>query len=110
MAGDGAAGHGFSTLTDLLERARDIHPDRGVRLVSSQFRETWYSYPELHRRILFHADHLRNQDIEAGQKVVVPLTTDIDVICSFLALVWLGAVPVSVSGQLAGQERGAYLR
>ena len=100
----------FSTLTDLLEGMSEIHPERGIRIVSSQFRETYYSYSELHRRVLFHADHLRNQDIEAGQKVIVPLTTDIEVIASFLALIWLGAVPVSVSGQMAGQDRGAYFR
>lgn len=104
------AAQSFSTLVELLEGMRDIHPDRGIRLVSSHFREVYYPYRELYRRILFHADHLLRQDIEAGQKVVVPLTTDVDVIGSFLALIWIGAVPVSVSGQLAGQDRGAYIR
>ena len=100
----------FSTLIDLLDGARDVHPSRGIRLVSAQFRESYCSYAELHRRVLFHAEHLREQDIGAGQKVVVPLTTDLDLVGSFLALIWLGAVPVSVTGQMAGQERGAYLR
>ena len=100
---------GFSTLIDLIEGARDVPPDRGIRVVSSQFAESYYSYSEIFRRVMFHAGHLRAQDVEAGDKVVVPLATDIDVICSFLALIWIGATPVSVSGQMAGQERGAYL-
>lgn len=104
------AARDFSTLVELLEGMQDIHPDRGIRLVSPHFREAYYPYRELYRRVLFHADHLLRQDIEAGQKVVVPLTTDVDVIGSFLALVWIGAVPVSVSGQLAGQDRSAYVR
>ena len=102
--------HSFSTLIDIIDATRDLHPDRGIRLVSAQFQESYYSYSDLHRRILFHAEHLRNQDIEPGDRVVVSLITDIDVICSFLALVWMGALPVSVSGQMAGQKPGAYLR
>ena len=100
----------METLNDLIQAAAEIPPDRGFRFVSSQFRETWISYAELHRRVLFHADHLLRQDVSPGDRVVVPLTTDPDVVCSFLALIWIGAIPVSVSGQLAGQERTAYLR
>ena len=98
----------FSTLTELVDAARDVSPSRGVRFVSPQFRETYASYSELHRRVLFHADNLLRQDVEPGDTVVVPLTTDLDVLCSFLALIWIGAIPVSVSGQMAGQDRGAY--
>jgi acyl-CoA synthetase (AMP-forming)/AMP-acid ligase II len=100
----------FSTLIDLIAGAREVPTGRGIRLVSSRFRETFHPYSEMHRRVLFHADHLRGQDINPGDRVIIPLTTDINVICSFLALIWLGAVPVSVSGQMAGQDRSAYLR
>src|SRR5262245_42196573 len=89
----------FSTLTELVDAARDVPPSHGVRFVSPQFRETYASYSELHRRVLFHADNLLRQDVEPGDTVVVPLTTDPDVLCSFLALIWIGAIPVSVSGQ-----------
>lgn len=99
-----------STLVDILEGMREVHPERGIRFVSANFSEAYIPYAELYRRMLFHADHLRRQDVGAGQTVVVPLVTDIDVIGSFLALVWLGAVPVSVSGQMAGQDRRAYAR
>lgn len=100
----------LSTLIDLVEGARDVHPARGLRIVSPRFRENYYSYAELYRRVLFQADHLRRQGIEPGQHVVVPVTTQIDVVSSFLALAWLGAVPVSVSGQMAGQDRAAYFQ
>lgn len=100
----------FATLIDLLEGCRDVDPRRGIRLVSSRFRETFHPWAEIFRRVHHHADRLRRNGIHPGEKVVISLSTDIDTICAFLALIWLGAVPVSISGRMTGQDRGAYVR
>ena len=97
----------FVELTAGLQGA---DPERGIRLFDARFRETWHPYPRLFRRIQCLAGRFRDQGLRAGDKVQIPLATDVDAFCSFLALVWLGAVPFSVTAPLLGQDRDVHRR
>lgn len=89
-----------------LEKA---DPRRGILLVDRKFRESTYSYQDLHRRILFLAGSFRSQGIHPGHKVLISLTATVDQICSFLALMYIGAIPVSVAPPLLSQNRETHL-
>ena len=97
----------FIELIASLERG---DPAKGILLVNSRFQEAFHSYPDLFRRVRALARQFRAQRLTAGQRVIIPLATDIDAIASFLALVWIGAVPFSVTGPLIGQDREAHRR
>ena len=97
------------TLTELVASLAEVPAERGVRFVSPRFEESFVPWSGLHALVLQEAAHLRDQGVAAGDRVVLPLTTDPAFASAFLAIVWLGAIPVSVGGQMAGQARDAYL-
>jgi acyl-CoA synthetase (AMP-forming)/AMP-acid ligase II len=95
---------------DLIEGLQHSDPTKGILLVNSRFQESFHSYADLFRRTQALAGEFRAQGIRQGQRVLTLLGTDIDAIGSFLALVRLGAVPLSVPAPLIGQDREAYRR
>ncbi len=94
----------------LIRSLEGADPAKGIVLVNSRFEESFHPYAELFRRTRAIARQFRAQGVTAGQRVVVPLATDMDAIASFLALVYLGAVPLSVTAPLMGQDREAHRR
>lgn len=94
----------------LIEGLRDADPRRGILLVDARFREAFHSYADLYRRAIALSRSFGAQGVAPGQRVMIPLATDIDAIASFLALVRMGAVPFSVTAPLMGQDREAHRR
>ncbi len=97
------------TMVELVDRLRDADPAHGLILVDARGRELEYSWAAFHGKILAHAAWLRTQGIAQGDRIVVCPTNDPDVLASFLALLYLGAVPLSVSGAQLGQAPGSQL-
>jgi len=100
----------YRDFVDLIASLEKADPSRGIRLFDARFRETWHSYPAIFRRIQCLAARFRDQGLKAGDKVQIPLATDVDAFCSFLAIIWLGAIPFSVTAPLLGQDRDVHRR
>ncbi len=98
------------TFVDLIAGMERADPARGLHLFDARFQESWHPYRALFARIQVLARRFHEQGIEPGHKVQIPLATDPDAFCSFMALVWLGAVPYSVTAPLLGQDRDAHRR
>lgn len=94
-------------LVGTLENARD---DRGIYLIGPGFDETFHSYNEIHRRVLQAAGRFNEQGVRPGQRVLLALDAEIETICAFLALIYMGAVPFSVPPPLMGQDRDVHRR
>jgi fatty-acyl-CoA synthase len=94
-------------LTGALAQAE---PARGILLVDSRFQESFHPYADVFRRVRALARQFREQGVGPGDRVLIPLATDMTAIGSFLALVHLGALPFSVTAPLIGQDREAHRR
>ncbi|UCF67267.1 MAG: AMP-binding protein, partial [Acidobacteriota bacterium] len=99
----------YRTLVDLIDSLRNANPEHGLLLIDSRGREIFYSWPALHRKVRQHAARLKAEGIGRGDRVIVSPTNEPEVLASFLALFYLGAVPLSVSGIQLGQEAGTQL-
>jgi acyl-CoA synthetase (AMP-forming)/AMP-acid ligase II len=100
----------YRDFVELIASLEGSDPAKGIRLVDTRFQETFHSYADLFRRTRAIARQFRAQGIAPGQRVLIPLATDIDAIASFLALVHVGALPFSVTAPLIGQDREAHRR
>ncbi|MFN7964577.1 MAG: AMP-binding protein [Acidobacteriota bacterium] len=101
--------HDFRTLVDLVDRLKIASPTHRMVLIDARGVETALTWREWHLRIRHHAAWLAAQGIEQGDRVLVCPTNHPDVLASFLALFYLGAVPISVSGTQMGQAPGSQL-
>jgi fatty-acyl-CoA synthase len=100
----------FGDCVELVAGLSGADPERGIVLVDPRLRETSHPYAEVFRRVRALARRFRSQGVRQGQKVLVALPTEIDSVCSFLALIYVGAVPYSISSPLLGQDREAHRR
>jgi len=100
----------YRDFVGLIQSLEGTDPAKGILLLDSRFQESFHSYADLFRRTRAMARQFRAQGLTPGQRVVIPLATDVDTIASFLALVYLGAVPFSVTAPLIGQDREAHRR
>jgi len=98
------------SLIELIAGLEGTDPGRGILLINSRFQESFHPYAELFARMRAIARRFRAEGVGPGQRVVIPLATDVDAIASFLALVHLGAIPFSVTAPLIGQDREAHRR
>ena len=94
----------------LIESLRDADPAKGIVMVSLRLQESFTSYADLYRRTRAYARQFRAKGVRPGDRVVIPLATNLETIASFLALVTIGAVPFSVTEPLLGQDREAHRR
>lgn len=101
--------HDFRTMVDLVDRLKIAVPAHRLVLIDARGVETALTWREWHLKIRHHAAWLAAQGIEQGDRVLVCPTANPDVLASFLALFYLGAVPVSVSGTQMGQAPGSQL-
>ena len=97
------------TLVDLLQALPVLGRGKALRLVSSRFVETVVEWPRLLELVGSAAGRLLREGIRRNHRVAISLQTDLDSITSFLALIWLGAVPVSVGVPLPGQSHERWL-
>jgi len=100
----------YDDFVQLIASLAEAPPERGARLVDGRFRETFHPYVEISARVRVLAAQFLSEGVRRGQRVLVALPTEIDAIASFLALVYLGAVPFSISSPLLGQARDAHRR
>jgi fatty-acyl-CoA synthase len=82
----------FATIDELL--ARLSRPDAGVRFGTRDAVEL--SYAELGDRVRGNALHLHQLGVRRGDRVAISLDSDVEHVVTLLALIALGAVPVSV--------------
>ena len=100
----------YPDVVALIASLEEAPPHRGIRLIDARFRESWHPYRSVFRRIRFLAGRFLEQGLRPGHKVQIPLATEPDAFCSFLALIWVGATPFSVTAPLMGQDRSAHRR
>ncbi len=94
----------------LIESLASADPCRGIRLIDRGLRESFHPYPELYGRVLALSGRLHAAGARRGHRVLVALSTNLESITAFFALVRLGAVPFSVSSPLVSQDRAAHRR
>jgi acyl-CoA synthetase (AMP-forming)/AMP-acid ligase II len=66
------------------------------------------SYRDLPGDVAGYAQYFRDQGIRPRTRVIFPFETSVPVILSFLALIEIGAVPLSVKPLLMATPKGAY--
>ncbi len=86
--------HDYVTMVELVDGLREAPADHRITLVDARGRENSYTWRELHRKITVHARWLDTQGIACGDRVVVSPTNNPEVLASFLALLYLGGVPL----------------
>lgn len=84
-------------------------PGRGLHLYDRFDTETEFiAYAEFPGRVAAHARHLREHGIGSGTRVLFPFETSSAAVLSFLALLEIGALPLSVKPQLLNISKSAY--
>ena len=95
---------------DSIQRNISLSPDRGLHIYSATFEDTpeFLSYSELPNRIGAYAHYFRQQGLRVGTRVVFPFETSSSTILSFLALMEIGAIPLSVKPNLPFSPKAGY--
>lgn len=84
-------------------------PERGLYLYQKFAQEPEFvAYRDLPGRVAAYAEHLRGQGIAPGTRVLFPFETSVPVIISFLALLEIGALPLSVKPLLLNTTKDSY--
>jgi acyl-CoA synthetase (AMP-forming)/AMP-acid ligase II len=93
----------------LFARISTADPARGVYLYED-FADAPVSllYGDLPARIAGCAEHLRQQGVKPGDKILFPFETSEAVVVSFLGLLQLGALPLSVKPYILSTPKQAY--
>jgi acyl-CoA synthetase (AMP-forming)/AMP-acid ligase II len=84
-------------------------PERGLHLYR-KFAEQpeFVAYRDFPGLVAAYAQHLRGQGVAPGSRVLFPFETSVPVILSFLALLELGALPLSVKPPLPTMAKESY--
>jgi surfactin family lipopeptide synthetase A len=84
---------GIKTLSDLLQAAANEYPEHGIGIVQPDVRVHFITYPELLSRARFLSNGLKEAGFIPGEKVILLLNRNEDVIHFFWACVLGGLVP-----------------
>lgn len=96
-------------MLELILHNRQCPPDRGVRLYENYGRApVLLPYRDLPGHAARAAQHLREQGVRAGTRVVLPFETTPEAIFTFLGLLEAGAVPLSVKPLIPGTAPAGY--
>lgn len=92
-----------------IQRNQESPPERGLHLYQ-KFSDpsAFVAYRDFPERVAAYADFFRGQGIRPGTRVLFPFETSTAVIFSFLGLLEIGAVPLSVKPFLMNTPRDAY--
>lgn len=95
-------------MLEFLRGRGDVH-DRGLYLYG-KFHDTpdFLPYARFPARIAACADFFRDHGVRPGSRVLFPFETSAETVLSFLALMELGAVPLSVKPLALGTPRASY--
>lgn len=93
-----------------VQRLSQAPPERGLHLYEEKFAgpPRFVAYREFPGRVAACAAFFRDQGVRAGTRVLFPFETSPEAIFSFLALLEIGAVPLSVKPLLMATPRQAY--
>ena len=94
----------FSALLDPLRKRSS---QSGIFLDTDDEVPSFLSYPCLYRKILGAAYNFRSFGIAKGTKVMFPFATSGDAIAAFLALIWIGAIPLAIKAPPHGDTKQA---
>lgn len=92
------------TLIDVVENLQLASSQAGVYFESDQQdNPIFLSYNELYKRVSSYARSFQEQGVAIGSRIIVPFETHPDVLCAFLSLMTIGAIPLSIKTlQVAG--------
>ncbi|HEV2345909.1 MAG TPA: AMP-binding protein [Actinocrinis sp.] len=97
------------TVLEFITENAQCPPARGLYLYQKFAQEPEFvAYRDLPGRVAAYAEHLRGQGIAPGTRVLFPFETSAPVILSFLALLEIGALPLSVKPLLLNMTKDAY--
>ncbi|WP_045304907.1 AMP-binding protein [Saccharothrix sp. ST-888] len=96
-------------MLEYIQRNQECPPERGLRLYE-KFGDApeFVAYRDFPEQIAAYADFFRDRGIEPGTRVLFPFETSSAVIFSFLGLMEIGAVPLSVKPFVLNTPRDAY--
>ncbi|HVK94522.1 MAG TPA: AMP-binding protein, partial [Noviherbaspirillum sp.] len=80
----------------------------GIFLDADNEAPSFLSYPDLYQRVMSAAQGFRRNGIGKGSRVMLPFSTSRDCIVAFLALIGIGALPLSVKTPAAGGNAQEY--
>lgn len=96
-------------MLDIIQRLEAADPRRGLFLHDDFIGPPEVvPYREFPARVAAAADHFRARGVTQGTRVVLPFETSSAVIFSFLGLMELGAVPLSVKPYILSTPKGPY--
>ncbi|WP_375760235.1 AMP-binding protein [Corallococcus exercitus] len=96
-------------MLDIIQRLEAVDPRRGLFLYDDFVGPPEFvPYREFASRVAGAAEHFRARGIAPGTRVVLPFETSTAVIFSFLGLMELGAVPLSVKPYILSTPKGPY--
>ncbi|MEV4439113.1 AMP-binding protein [Streptomyces sp. NPDC049577] len=96
-------------MLEYIQRNQECPPGRGLYLYEKYGDPPEFvAYREFPERIAAYADFFREQGVEAGTRVLFPFETSAAVIFSFLGLMEIGAVPLSVKPLVMNTPKDAY--
>ncbi|MBZ4370675.1 AMP-binding protein [Corallococcus sp. AS-1-6] len=96
-------------MLDIIQRLEAVDPRRGLFLYDDFVGPPEFvPYREFASRVAGAAEHFRARGVAPGTRVVLPFETSSSVIFAFLALMELGAVPLSVKPYILSTPKGPY--
>ncbi|AFE08733.1 Long-chain-fatty-acid--CoA ligase [Corallococcus coralloides DSM 2259] len=96
-------------MLDIIQRLESVDPRRGLFLYDDFVAPSEFvPYREFASRVAGAAEHFRARGVAPGTRVVLPFETSSSVIFSFLGLMELGAVPLSVKPYILSTPKGPY--
>src|SRR5436309_1922645 len=102
-----------TALDALIRPLQHRSPQTGLHLHNEAHSEAggpFHSYPALYRMVCAAMHSCQAQGIVKGSRVIVPFATSIDSIVGFLALIGIGALPLSVKTPASGGGRAEYVQ
>lgn len=99
-------------LSRLILPLRERAPRAGIYLDDDNKGQAFASYREIYRGVQAAAHGFRAVGVGTGTRVIIPFDTSFDCIVAFLALVGIGAIPLSIKTPASGgnpREYGEYL-
>ena len=100
----------MNTVVDLIRNLDGTPRERGVYVHRpGEDEPVEIPYQELHDAILGRVVELREQGVGPGSRVLLPFETDERVLCTFLALIGVGALPLSVRPYLFSGGKESYV-
>lgn len=92
----------LNILTDIFSDMPGLH-ERGIRFID-RTEQNFVSYDQLIKLIQNQAAYFTQQGVKAEHRILISLSNDLEHVVTFLAILYLGAVPVSVKPLFSSQD------